>query len=101
MKRLYTLLTSASLLLAFAGGVLPQDFVQTVSAAEQAQDDAEKTGSIVLDEKTATLMLSGNITAAEVQKYAKNEAVNAVVAAEGCVFPASCSGMFADLCEIH
>ena len=72
--------------------------MQTVSAAEQAQDDAEKTGSIVLDEKTCTLMLSGNITAAEVQKYAKNEAVNAVVAAEGCVFPASCSGMFADFC---
>ena len=98
MKRLYTLLTSASLLLAFAGGVLPQDFVQTVSAAEQAQDDAEKTGSIVLDEKTGTLTLSGNITAAEVQKYAKSEAVNAVVAAEGCVFPAFCSGMFADFC---
>ena len=98
MKRHYTLLTSASLLLAFAGGVLPQDFVQTVSAAEQAQDDAEKTGSIVFDEKTGTLTLSGNITAAEVQKYAKNEAVRAVVATEGCVFPFYCSSMFKNFC---
>ena len=98
MKRHYTLLTSASLLLAFAGGVLPQDFVQTFSAAEQAQDDAEKTGSIVFDEKTGTLTLSGNITAAEVQKYAKNEAVRAVVAAEGCVFPFYCSSMFKNFC---
>ena len=55
---------------------------------------AHAAGSVTLDEETGVLTLSGAVTKAQIWAYQENDAVESVVAAEGCVLPADCSWLF-------
>ena len=59
-------------------------------------EDNQSEATVSFDAVTGTLYLSGNVKLNEVQKYKGNEQVKTVIAKEGTILPAYCSGLFSE-----
>ena len=77
----------------------PAEQVESLTAADadaEPKEDQLSDGAAFAP-ATGILTLSGKVTREDLEPYADNEAVEAIYAAEGTVFPEDCTNLFLDL----